>query len=687
MSNSNSNEHHLLIPVRPARVSWRDGQPYSEQFSDVYFSRHNGWREAEHVFIQGNRLRERWSNPARKSFVLAETGFGSGLNFMVASRLWLALTGPGHTLHYYAVEKHPLTATDMQRVHRLFAAMAEEEEEAWPAESLLEAYPPLTPGFHRLSLFGGRVSLTLAFTDVEHWLNDIRIQAEAWFLDGFAPARNGDMWTPAVLAGVKENTAPRGTVSTFTAAGDVRRGLEAAGFEVARRRGYGPKREMLTAVHPGQTPADRYAASRKPWFLGPLSERREGASVTVVGAGLSGALTAHALARRGWRVTVIERHARPAQEASGNDTGIIFSKLSAFAGMDYVFYHHSYLHAVRHLPGLLPGNGLWEACGVLQLGFDDKERLRQLRVIDSGVWPPEVVSRLDAARASEVAGVPLPMGGLFFRQAGWLAPRRVCEYLLSKHPSVQLLNNTEALRLERDSGGWRIVDTAGNRVASSDAVVLATAADTVRFEQTAFLPLSRIRGQVTPIAATECSSRLRAVVCYDGYITPAVDGWHGLGATFSHGDDERNARLADDRHNLQRLRNAVPSLCQALQMPEPDKLTQTVGRAGFRCHTPDYLPVVGPVPDVEAFEREYAPLRKGQLKRAYRAGSYLEGLCVNIAHGSRGVTTTPLCAEIIAAYLSGEPQPVGEALRQALHPARFLIRELVRNIRTGRGEE
>lgn len=685
---ANSNEHHLLVPVRPARISWRDGQPYSEQFNDIYFSRHNGWREAEHVFIRGNRLPDRWRRLARASFVLAETGFGSGLNFMAASRLWLALTGPGCTLHYHAVEKHPLTAADLRRVHRLFAAMAEEEEGAgkWPAEPLLEAYPPLTPGFHRLSLFDGRVSLTLAFTDVECWLNDIRIQAEAWFLDGFAPARNADMWTPAVLAGVGENTAPGGTVSTFTAAGDVRRGLEAAGFEVAKSRGYGPKREMLTGVHRGRMSADRYAAGQKPWFLGPLSERREGASVTIVGAGLSGAFTAYALARRGWRVTVIERHARPAQEASGNDTGIIFSKLSAFAGMDYVFYHHSYLHAVRHLPDLLQENGLWGACGVLQLAFDDKERLRQRQIIDSGVWPPEVVCGLDAEQAGEVAGVPLPMGGLFFGQAGWLAPRRVCEYLLGGHPSVQLLNNTEALRLEQDPGGWRIVDAAGNRVANSDAVVLATAADTARFKQTAFLPLSRIRGQVTPIAATARASRLRTVVCYDGYITPAVDGRHGLGATFSHSDDERNARLADDRRNLQRLHNTVPSLCRALQIPEPDGLAHTVGRAGFRCHTPDYLPVVGPVPDVDAFQREYAPLRKGQLKRAYRPGRYLDGLYVNVAHGSRGVTTTPLCAEIIAAYLNGEPQPVGETLRQALHPARFLIRELIRNNGTA-GEE
>lgn len=676
---ANSNEHHLLVPVRPARLTWRDGQPYSEQFDDVYFSRDNGWRESQHVFIQGNRLPDRWRGLARRSFVLAETGFGSGLNFIAASRLWLEITGPECTLHYHAVEKHPLTAADICRAQRLFLELAEEEDAGqWPGTALVEAYPALTPGFHRLNLFGGRVSLTLAFVDVENWLNDIRIQAEAWFLDGFAPARNAGMWSPEVFAGIKENTAPGGTVSTFTAAGDVRRGLEAAGFDMAKTRGYGPKREMLTGVYHGDRPSERYSASQKPWFLGSSALASE-SSVTIVGAGLSGAFTAQALARRGWQVTIIERHARPAQEASGNDTGVIFSKLSAFAGMDYVFYHHSYLHAIRYLRDLLPGNGFWQACGMLQLAFDDKERQRQQQVVDSGVWPADVVCQVDVKRASELAGASLSVGGLFFSQAGWLAPRSVCEYLLAKHSSVQLLNNTEVLRLERCSGGWRIVDAGGNLVARSTAVVLATAADTARFEQTAFLPLSRIRGQVTSMPVTAGSSQLRTVVCYDGYVTPAINGWHSIGATFSHGDDEEAARLVDDRQNLRRLQNVAPALYEALRIREPDGFARPVGRAAFRCHTPDYLPVVGPVPDVDAFNRQYAPLRKGQLKCAYEAGSYLQGLYVNIAHGSRGVTTTPLCAEIIAAYLSGEPQPVGETLRQALHPARFVIKALTRN--------
>lgn len=679
---ANPNQHHLLVPIRPAQLTWRDGQPYSDRFGDVYFSRHNGWREAEHVFIQGNRLQERWRNLPGKLFVLAETGFGSGLNFIVACRHWLALTGPECTLHYYAVEKHPWTIADIRQAQRLFHEMAPPAQDDGnpPEEALLEAYPPLTPGFHRLRLFGGRISLTLAFTDVEDWLDDIRIQAQAWFLDGFAPARNPEMWSPSVLTGVSRNTAPGGTVSTFTAAGSVRRGLEAAGFAVVKTWGYGPKRDMLTAVYGGLPLKGPYPGSQKPWFMGSSATKARG-SVTIIGAGLSGAFTADALARRDWKVTVIERHSRAAQEASGNEMGVIFSKLSAFAGLDYVFYSHSYLHAIRHLPGLLSQEGLWHACGVLQLAFDDKERWRQQRVVDSGVWPPEVVNPLEAESAAELAGVPLPAGGLFFRQAGWVSPRRVCEYLLAKHAAVQLVNNTEVLRLEPGSTGWRILGADGTLIACSDAVVLATAADTARFEPTAFLPLSRIRGQVTPVSATLRSSRLRTVLCYDGYITPPVDGWHGIGATFSHRDDESAARLADDRENLRRLQNTIPRLYEALQVPETEMIERAVGRAAFRCHTPDYLPVAGPVPDVEVFNRQYAPLGKGQLKRSYEAGGYVKGLYVNTAHGSRGVTTTPLCAEMIAAYICGEPQPVGETLRQALHPARFVIRALIRGDR------
>jgi tRNA 5-methylaminomethyl-2-thiouridine biosynthesis bifunctional protein len=481
-----------------------------------------------------------------------------------------------------------------------------------------------------------------------------------------------------VLAGLARNTAPGGTASTFTAAGDVRRGLQAAGFKVVKTPGYGPKRDMLSAVFHDNVPMGPYPGSQKPWYMGTPDTAR-GKTVAVVGAGLSGAFTAEALARRGWQVTVIERHARAAQEASGNEIGVIFSKLSAFTGRDYAFYAHSYLHAIRQLPDLLPRDEHWQPCGVLQLAFDDKERRRQQQVIDSGVWPPEVVCYQEAAEAGNRAGVSLPVGGLFFNGAGWLSPRRVCEYLLARHSSVQLLNNTEVLRLEPDSGAWRILTANGKMVTHSDVVVLATAADTVRFEPTAFLPLSRIRGQVTPVPATTRSSRLGPVLCYDGYITPAVAGWHGVGATFSHRDSEAAARVDDDHENLNLLQDRVPCLYEALQVPQPGMFKHPVGRAAFRCHTPDYLPVVGPVPEVEAFNRQYAPLSKGQLKRPYEAGSYLRGLYVNTAHGSRGVTTTPLCAEMIAAYICGEPQPVGETMRQALHPARFVIRALTRN--------
>src|SRR5690606_9494343 len=157
---------------------------------------------------------------------------------------------------------------------------------------------------------------------------------------------------------------------------------------------------------------------------------------------------------------------------------------------------------------------------------------------------------------------------LFFSRAGWVSPRRVCEYLLAKHSSVQLLNNTEALRLEPDSRGWRVLGADGNLVACSDAVVLATATDTLRFEPTAFLPLNRIRGQMTPVCATARSARLRVVLCYDGYVTPEVQGRHAIGATFSHRDDEQTARATDDCENLRRLQNTVPALYEALRISE-----------------------------------------------------------------------------------------------------------------------
>ena len=660
-----------LIPIETARLEWRENNPVSVEYGDIYFSTSNGLAETEQVFLHGNRLRERWESQVSR-FVIAETGFGSGLNFLAACKLWFELAGESAQLHYCAVEKNPLQRSDMQRVLSSYTPLEE------LLEPLLDVYPPLVPGMHRINLFGGRVYLTLALMDVEEWLASLDIKADAWFLDGFAPARNPAMWSRPVLHQIGMNTAADGTFATFTAAGEVRRGLEDAGFEVEKVTGFGGKREALRGSL--QSPPEIQDANtiRPPWYL----HQRNSATLkraTIIGAGLAGAFTADSLLRRGWQVTVIDRHAQAAREASGNRAGVIFSKLSAYDGLDYRFYQQAYLYAVMHFPQILSDRQIWSRCGMLQLAFDERELERQQSLLEDKLWPEEWLRGLDAETAGQIAGLPLRHQALLFPQAGWVAPAEACRYLIGRYPGIELVLNSEVVQLDYAAaeGVWRARDESGGILSESEVMIVTTAGDALSLDQTRFLPLKRIRGQVSDLQQTARSGDLNTVLCYGGYLTPSVGWQHSLGATYDQNEGDRRVSEQDNQRNLQALADCEPEVYQAL-CGERGKPEVTNARVGFRCHTPDYLPVVGPIPDTAFYQKEYASLSTGQLKREYPSARYLDGLYVNVGHGSRGITSAPLSAEVIASYLNNEPQPVSEPVRRALHPGRFIIKQIVK---------
>jgi tRNA 5-methylaminomethyl-2-thiouridine biosynthesis bifunctional protein len=261
-----------------------------------------------------------------------------------------------------------------------------------------------------------------------------------------------------------------------------------------------------------------------------------------------------------------------------------------------------------------------------------------------------------------------------------VAPARLCAHLL-QYPGVELKTGCTIAALDYTSAqGWSLLDQAGRILAIAPVVILANAAGARHFQQTEYLPLSQVRGQVSYVPATPASSDLRTVLSFDGYLTPALQGRHSLGATFDRDSDGAELVIADHLRNLRNLEQAAPALHNALAVADAATLT---GRVAFRTYAGE-LPVVGPAPDAVFYRREYAALAKGQLRKSYPDAQYHPGLYLNLAHGARGITTTPLAAEILAAYIDGEPQPVPESLRQALHPGRFLIRQLRKGINNGK---
>ena len=646
------------------RIDWRDGQPVSRLFGDVYFSRDSGLDESRHVFLGGNDLRTRWSRLARRArFTIAETGFGTGLNLIAAWRLWDEVAPPDARLSFLSVERYPLGSEDLGRALR-----------AWPelaryCDALVARCGDLAPGWHRLAFAGGRVIVTLVVGDVREALPRVDAEVDAWFLDGFAPAKNPEMWDTAVLAEVARLSAPGATCATYTVAGQVRRGLEAAGFAVEKAAGFGRKREMLRGELARPAP-DRW---RAPWFDRPPSpvERR----AVVVGAGLAGTATAAALATRGWNVDLVDRHDAIAAEASGNPQGMLYARLSPHGTSLSDLVASGLQHSCRLLPTLRLAPGAdWEACGVLQIAYDDDEARRHARLAELG-WPGTLLSRLDRAAASARAGIDVPAGGLLFPGAGWVDPSALCR-ALADHPAIRIVLGREALQLQRFADGWSVSDRSG-RIAHAPIVVIAAAGGSTAFDQTAYLPLRLIRGQLTFVPATPASRALRTVLCGDGYVAPARGGRHSVGATHRFRDASTALTTTEHRENLDTLAHLAPALYAAMGGDRLDP-AQLPGRAALRCSAPDYLPIVGPVVDAPAFAGAYAPLARDATLELEAPSPWIEGLYVNAAHGSRGLVTAPLSGEMLATYLEGEPAPLSRSVMEAAHPSRFPLRDLIR---------
>lgn len=644
-----------------AQLDWDDnGQPLSRVYGDVYFSRASGLDETHHVFLDGNQLLSRFAAlPAGERLCIGETGFGTGLNFLCAWRQFEALAPADARLHFVSVEKFPLRRDDLVRALALWGDLR-----PW-SEQLLAQYHAIHPGFQRLVFAGGRVVLTLLVGDVLDCLPELDARIDAWFLDGFSPAKNPEMWTQPLFQQLARLSAPGATLATFTSAGFVRRGLIEAGFAMQRVKGFGQKREMLAGTFKG--PAEPASV---PWYARPpraVGERH----ALVIGGGLAGCASAASLAERGWRVTLIERHSELAAEASGNPQGVLYLKLSAHGTTLSRLVVSGFGHTRRLLERLQRGSD-WDACGVLQLAFDEAEGKRQAQLAEA--FPEDLLQLLSQEQAEAIAGIALPAGGLFFPDAGWVHPPALCRALAS-HPNIRLLTSHE-VRLQREDGQWSAWD-GEQRLASAPIAVLATAAEVRTFPAAASLPLKRIRGQISRLPANADSTALRTVVCAEGYVAPPRLGEHTLGASFDFHNDDLQPTVEEHQGNLELLREISPDLLARLHAGKLDPAALE-GRAAFRCTTPDYLPLIGPLAEREDFATAYAVLGKDARQVPDIPCPWLDGLYLNSAHGSRGLISAPLSGELLAAWIDGEPLPLPRKVAEACLPNRFLLRELVR---------
>jgi tRNA 5-methylaminomethyl-2-thiouridine biosynthesis bifunctional protein len=527
-----------MAALVPAKLDFRDETPYSAAYGDVYHSAGGGPAQARHVFLAGNGLPDRWAR--RERFVILETGFGMGLNFLVTWRAWKDDAARCRRLHFVSIEKHPFTLGDLRALHRLYPELATE------ASELHARWPMLVSGAHRLEF--GNVVLTLFFGDVAQ-VRDLRLAADAVYLDGFAPARNPDMWTHQVLRSVSRLAAREATLATWSVAGTVREALEATGFAVEKRAGFGTKREMLVARNT--------RAVRDP-------DRPTERKAIVVGAGLAGAAVCERLCARGWEVALHERRAEPAQEASGNHAGtfhpIVTPDDSIFARVTRA----GFLYALRNWERLPAAR--YDQCGVLQLARTNKEMDAQ-RKSTVGL-PPAYAQFVERDEASEHAGVPVAAPGLWFAESGWVKPRTLVR--------AQLDACGEGLR--------RHFNSSVDDLPRAAVVILANSVAAPKLCTVPRLRLRQVRGQLTYVPA-EALEPPRTVVLRGGMVLPPIDGVCVVGATYDLEDPDATVREDSHAGNLERLRNILGV----------DVRARTEGRVSFRAVTLDRLPVVGKI--------------------------------------------------------------------------------------------
>ncbi|MDN3557538.1 FAD-dependent 5-carboxymethylaminomethyl-2-thiouridine(34) oxidoreductase MnmC, partial [Halomonas maura] len=373
-------------------------------------------------------------------------------------------------------------------------------------------------------------------------------------------------------------------------------------------------------------------------------------------------------------VTLIDREG-PGAGASGNAQGALYVKLAAETNLQSRCYLAGLLHSRRWLATLDPEGTLFTPGGVLQLAPHDREARRQARFLDHHPLPASVVQGVSAAQASALAGVAIDRGGLFYPQAGWVRPDVLCRRLAAT-PGVTFRQG-EVQALVPTAGGWRL-SLPGEAALEVDQVVIATAALANRFAQTRALPLQPVRGQVSRLALPEGAPAPQRVVCAGGYVAPPLDGWLTFGATFVPNEADGAVREADHAANLEELARTLPGYPAALAAAGVDLSPQRLaGRAAVRAASPDKTPYAGPVPDAAAWQADYAVLAKDASRVPALAGRHHPGLWISAAHGSRGLASAPLAAELIASMICDEPLPLEAPLADHLHPGRRLIRDLV----------
>ncbi|WP_223789592.1 bifunctional tRNA (5-methylaminomethyl-2-thiouridine)(34)-methyltransferase MnmD/FAD-dependent 5-carboxymethylaminomethyl-2-thiouridine(34) oxidoreductase MnmC [Marinicella meishanensis] len=630
--------------LKPLQVALRDQQPYSEDYQDVYFSRHDGLAETRHVFLHHNRLEQRWQQAAGQAhFCVAETGFGTGLNFLATVAAWEAAELKPQQLVFISVEKHPLSLHSLQQAQQNFPELAP------MAARLQKLWGSFRCGLHRLE-FAPDITLLLVLGEAQAGLAQLQASVDAWFLDGFAPSKNPDMWHDGLFATMARLSQPGTTVATFTAASVVRNGLSKHGFDVVKQPGFGHKREMITATYQGT----HHSGSP---FWAPLPGAQNltpgtTPAVTILGGGIAGLCVAHSMQRLGWHTTVIDQQAKPMQQASGNALAMMMPLLTAGNSPEALFYWRAFEAACHFYQ-----TREFQPIGVRQELTDAK----------SQQWAQRL-----AQQALPDSLVQVNRNHVWYPNAGYIDTQQVAKRLLAAVDQwlVAAIKDCQ----QGPDGQWHLRDAAGQTVHRCELLVVANGMGAKTLNPTWFGQLQARHGQ-TSVLHAPVNAALDHVLLDQGYVIP--DPRHKrwvCGATYDHVTD-----AAIDQTPILAADHWPCNLAWWQDHPLHATLSAAAvitGHAALRATTPDHLPLCGPVVDPVAFSQNCADLHHGRHWQTYATAPTIKNLYVINGLGSRGFTSAPLLAQLLAAMMTQQPLPLETDLCKMIHPNRFLYRSL-----------
>jgi tRNA 5-methylaminomethyl-2-thiouridine biosynthesis bifunctional protein len=622
-----------------------DGTLYSEKFEDTYFMEGCGLAESREIFVQGNKIAERLEE--KTELTIGETGFGTGLNFLAAWDAWRK-SSQNCRLIFFTCELYPLEL----ELHR--KALEPYDELAGLAQILLERLPKAKQGFHLVDFEGGQVQLLLMFGDVKETFSECSLRADAWFLDGFAPSGNPEMWNEDVFRLLANHSREGTTLATFTAAGFVRRGLMASGFAMEKVPGFAGKRHRLNGrFEPGTR---RFAKIELPWYA--HEKQVPQLKPIIIGAGIAGTSIAREFSKKGVQSRIVDLSGTVASAASGNRRGMIMplftqhgnhQEMLTVCGAEYSLGLLKNLH-IEHDPRVYE---LDDAC--------ENDKLYQ-----------SAEERHGATYVHSEKNFPYAKQALYMQQSTVINPVEVCEAFL-RDSQVELIK-ADVLNIKRVDELWQIEFSDGVKI-STDTLIIAAGTETRglvdKIYGESILKLSSLRGQMAYIKADQLSAFSDLPNMYgEKYLLRDGEDYL-LGATFQEDDEDDDLRDSDFAELAKGLKKILPELNDDLKLSE--------GRTAFRCKSKDYLPVVGPMPDLSYFRENYGGNKRTHAASRLPDAKYLPGLFVASGFGSRGFTTAPLCSRMLVEEIMHGHSFFPNDFRRHLHPAKFTIRELRRS--------